>query len=83
MHYLRGDVAAIAVLQRAVDAAPDVPGYRTRLGLAQVRAGLRDDARANLQKAVAARRDFPRRPRPRPRFRSWALRIDIAAFSGQ
>ncbi|MCC7464146.1 MAG: tetratricopeptide repeat protein, partial [Gammaproteobacteria bacterium] len=60
VQYLRGDYpAAIAALQRAVTAAPDVPGYRTRLGLAQVRADLRDDARSNLQRALSSGREFP------------------------
>ncbi|MCC7463800.1 MAG: tetratricopeptide repeat protein [Gammaproteobacteria bacterium] len=60
VQYLRGDYApAVAVLQRAVNAAPGSPGYRTRLGLAQVRAGMREEARVNLQRALSTRGSFP------------------------
>ncbi len=58
-HYLHGDyAAAVAVLQRAVNSAPDAPGFMTRLGLAQLRAGRRDEARSTLQRALASRREF-------------------------
>jgi tetratricopeptide (TPR) repeat protein len=59
VHYVRGEyLPAIAVLQRAVDAAPGVGVFRAHLGLAQYHAGQRDVARANLERALAGGGDY-------------------------
>jgi uncharacterized protein (TIGR02996 family) len=60
VQYLRGEyVPAIEVLQRAVTAAPSAAVFRAHLGLAQFKAGQRDAARENLQRALAGQAGFP------------------------
>jgi tetratricopeptide (TPR) repeat protein len=45
--------AAVAALERAVAAAPDVAEFRYHLGLAQLAAGQQDQARVSLERAIA------------------------------
>ncbi len=60
VHYRRGEYApAVDALQRAVAAAPQAAVFRAHLGLAQFRAGQRDAARDNLQRALAISADYP------------------------
>ena len=60
VHYARGEYApAVEALQRAVAAAPDAAVFRAHLGLAQFRAGQRNEARENLQQALATSGNYP------------------------
>ncbi len=57
--YKRGEApAASAVLQQAVDRAPQLPELRYHLALAQLKLGSVRDARDNLDKALAADASF-------------------------
>ena len=54
VHYARTEYApAVQALQRAVVTAPDTAVFRAHLGLAQFRAGQRNEARESLQRALA------------------------------
>jgi tetratricopeptide (TPR) repeat protein len=50
--------AAIPLLQRAADQAPEAPQMKYMLGMAQYKAGKRDDALRNLEASVQAGRNF-------------------------
>jgi predicted Zn-dependent protease len=54
-HEYRG---AVAVLERAVDLAPDSRVIRYHLGMAQLQTGQRQSARANLESALSGSEDF-------------------------
>ena len=49
---------AVAVLERAVDRAPDSKVIRYHLGMAQLRTGQRESARSNLESALSGSEDF-------------------------
>ena len=60
VHYVRGKYTeAVVALQQAVAGAPQIALLRAHLGLAQFKAGQRDEARGNLQIAAAAADDYP------------------------
>jgi len=60
VHYARGEYApAVEILQRAVAAAPEAAVFRAHLGLAQFRAGQRNEAKENLQRALATSGNYP------------------------
>jgi Flp pilus assembly protein TadD len=49
---------ALVVLASATEKAPESPELRYHLGMAQLKAGQQDEARANLKLAVASDRSF-------------------------
>jgi tetratricopeptide (TPR) repeat protein len=58
--FKRGQTAeAAAALEKAVARAPNAPELRYHLGMVQLELGRRDEARKNLEAAVAAGREFP------------------------
>jgi tetratricopeptide (TPR) repeat protein len=60
VHYVRGEYTqAVTALQQAVTAAPQVAMLRAHLGLAQFKAGQREEARKNLQIAAKAADAYP------------------------
>lgn len=60
VQYLHGDFASAATtLQRAVALAPQSAPLRAHLGLAQLGAGQREEARKNLKAVAAAPPDYP------------------------
>jgi Flp pilus assembly protein TadD len=57
--YRRGQFTeAVTVLQKAADKMPQAAELRYHLGMAQLKAGMKEDARSNLQKAVEAGQSF-------------------------
>jgi len=58
--YKQGDYTnAIPLLQKASDRSPEVSEMKYMLGMAQLKAGQKQQARVNLEAAVAAGRPFP------------------------
>lgn len=53
-----GDADALAALERAKAADPAAPTTRYHLAMAQLRAGQKSEAQANLEEALAANHDF-------------------------
>ena len=60
VHYTRSEFGpAVEALQRAVATAPETAVFRAHLGLAQFRAGQRNEAKENLQRSLANSGDYP------------------------
>jgi Flp pilus assembly protein TadD len=57
-YHLGAHEAAVALLRRAADKAPDSAEIRYHLGMAQLKAGDRSGARASLESALAANPRF-------------------------
>jgi tetratricopeptide (TPR) repeat protein len=57
--FRRGKYAeAVAVLQKAADQVPEVAELRYHLGMAQYKAGMREQARANLKRATTGGQSY-------------------------